>query len=96
MGRSERQHRSASARGGGGGTLGKAMALHMAAVLPTHSAHLICLDDQYDESIYKAKRIPVVGGSSPVPRGHGLGCKYTLTHGDTATVGSKALGAAVD
>ena len=32
--------------GGGGGTLGKAMALHMAAVLPTHSAHLICLDDQ--------------------------------------------------
>ena len=45
--------------GGGGGTLGKAMALHMAAVLPTHSAHLICLDDQYDESIYKAKRIPV-------------------------------------
>ena len=32
--------------GGGGGTLGKAMALHMAAVMPTHSAHLICLDDQ--------------------------------------------------
>ena len=61
--------------GGGGGTLGKAMALHMAAVLPTHSAHLICLDDQYDESIYKARRIPVIGGSSPVPHGPGLGCK---------------------
>lgn len=63
--------------GGGGGTLGKAMALHIAAVLPTHSAHLICLDDQYDESIYKAQRIPVVSGSSPVPRGPGLGCERT-------------------
>jgi len=60
--------------GGGGGTLGKAMALHMASVLPTHTAHLICLDDQYDEDIYSANRIPVIGGSSPVPRGPGLGC----------------------
>jgi hypothetical protein len=61
--------------GGGGGTLGKAMSLHMASVLPTHNAHLICLDDQYDEDIYATNRIPVVGGSSPVPRGPGLGCK---------------------
>jgi hypothetical protein len=67
--------------GGGGGTLGKAMSLHMASVLPTHSAHLICLDDQYDEDIYAANRIPVVGGSSPVPRGPGLGCKLALPLG---------------
>eukprot|EP01043_Picozoa_sp_COSAG02_P072072 COSAG02_NODE_13432_length_1396_cov_1.024672_2_plen_113_part_00 len=64
--------------GGGGGTLGKAMSLHMASVLPTHSVHLICLDDQYDEDIYAANRIPVVGGSSPVPRGPGLGCKLAF------------------
>ena len=32
--------------GGGGATLGMAMSLHRASVLPTHSAHLICLDDQ--------------------------------------------------
>ena len=31
---------------GGGGMLGKAMGLHMAAVMPTHSAHMICLEDQ--------------------------------------------------
>ena len=28
----------------------------MAAVMPTHSAHLIALDDQYDEDIYCANR----------------------------------------
>lgn len=54
------------------GTLGKALAMHMAAVLPTHSAHSINLDDQYEEDI-TAARIPVVDGSSPVPGGIGLG-----------------------
>ena len=54
------------------GTLGKAMALHMAAVLPTHTAHSINLDDQYEED-YTTERIPVIEGSSPVPEGPGLG-----------------------
>ena len=54
------------------GTLGKAMALHMAAVLPTHTAHSINLDDQYEED-YTTERIPVIEGSSPVPDGPGLG-----------------------
>ena len=44
--------------GGGGGTLGKAMSLHLASVLPTHSAHIIALDDQYDEDIYQANQAP--------------------------------------
>lgn len=55
-----------------GGTLGKAMALHMAAVLPTHTAHSINLDDQYAEDI-TTETIPVIEGSSPVPEGPGLG-----------------------
>ncbi len=54
------------------GTLGKAMAMHMAAVLPTHTAHSINLDDQYEEDVTTA-RLPVVDGSSPVPDGIGLG-----------------------
>ena len=54
------------------GTLGKAMALHMAAVLPSHTAHSINLDDQYEED-YTTERIPVIEGSSPVPEGPGLG-----------------------
>ena len=54
------------------GTLGKAMAMHMAAVLPTHTAHAINTDDQYAEDITTAT-IPVVEGSSPVPEGPGLG-----------------------
>ena len=54
------------------GTLGKAMALHLAAVLPTHTAHSINLDDQYEED-YTTERIPVIEGSSPVPEGPGLG-----------------------
>ena len=54
------------------GTLGKAMALHLAAVLPTHTAHSINLDDQYEED-YTTDRIPVIEGSSPVPEGPGLG-----------------------
>ncbi|MEW6751180.1 MAG: enolase C-terminal domain-like protein [Candidatus Latescibacterota bacterium] len=55
-----------------GGTLGKAMALHMASVLPTHTVHSINLDDQYEEDI-TTQRIPVVDGASPVPTGPGLG-----------------------
>jgi len=55
-----------------GGTLGKAMALHMASVLPTHTAHMINLDDQYEEDI-TTETIPVIEGSSPVPKGPGLG-----------------------
>ena len=54
------------------GTIGKAMALHMAAVLPTHTAHSINLDDQYEED-YTTERIPVIEGASPVPEGPGLG-----------------------
>ena len=55
-----------------GGTLGKAMALHMAAVLPTHTAHSINLDDQYEEDI-TTERIAVTEGCSPVPEAPGLG-----------------------
>ena len=55
-----------------GGTLGKAMAMHMASVLPTHTAHSINLDDQYAED-YTTETIPVVDGASPVPDGPGLG-----------------------
>ena len=55
-----------------GGTLGKAMAMHMASVLPTHTAHSINLDDQYEEDI-TTETIPVNEGSSPVPTGPGLG-----------------------
>ncbi len=54
------------------GTLGKAMAMHMATVLPTHTAHSINLDDQYEEDV-TTQRIPVVDGSSPVPEGIGVG-----------------------
>ena len=55
-----------------GGTLTKAFALHMAAVLPTATGHSIHLDDQYAEDV-TTERIPVVEGSSPVPEGPGLG-----------------------
>jgi L-alanine-DL-glutamate epimerase-like enolase superfamily enzyme len=55
-----------------GGTLGKAMAMHIASVLPTHTAHSINLDDQYEEDI-TTQRICVVDGCSPVPDGPGLG-----------------------
>ena len=55
-----------------GGTLGKAMAMHIASVLPTHTAHSINLDDQYAED-YTTETIPVVDGASPVPNGPGLG-----------------------
>ena len=55
-----------------GGTLAKALALHMAAVLPTATGHSIHLDDQYEDDVTTA-RIPVVAGASPVPDGPGLG-----------------------
>ena len=54
------------------GTLGKAMAMHMASVLPTHTSHSINLEDQYEEDV-TTESIPVVDGSSPVPQGIGLG-----------------------
>ena len=56
----------------GAGTLGKAFALHMAAVLPSASGHSIHLDDQYEED-YTTTRIPVTEGFSPVPSAPGLG-----------------------
>lgn len=55
-----------------GGTLMKAMTLHLAAVLPSASGHSINLDDQYGEDITK-ERIPVVEGFSRVPEAPGLG-----------------------
>jgi len=55
-----------------GGTLTKALAMHMAAVLPTATGHSINLDDQYEEDVTK-ERIPVIEGYSPVPEGPGLG-----------------------
>ena len=48
------------------------MAMHMASVLPTHTAHSINLDDQYAED-YTTTTIPVVDGASSVPNGPGLG-----------------------
>jgi L-alanine-DL-glutamate epimerase-like enolase superfamily enzyme len=55
-----------------GGTLMKAMTLHLMAVLPTASAHSINLDDQYEEDI-TTERIPVSEGLSRVPEAPGLG-----------------------
>ena len=55
-----------------GGTLTKALALHMAAVLPTAMGHSIHLDDQYEDDV-TTSRIPVVCGASTVPDGPGLG-----------------------
>ena len=54
-----------------GGTLTKAMAMHLAAVLPT-AGHSINLDDQYEEDVV-AQRLEIVEGCSPVPEGPGLG-----------------------
>ncbi len=54
-----------------GGTLTKAMAMHMGAVLPM-VMHSTNLDDQYDEDVTVA-RIEVAEGSSPVPSAPGLG-----------------------
>ena len=54
-----------------GGTLSKALALHLGAVIPNVS-HTVNLDDQYSEDI-TGRRIEVADGSSPVPEGPGLG-----------------------
>src|SRR5436190_9278611 len=55
-----------------GGTLTKALALHLAAVIPACTMHTINLDDQYEDDV-TTERIPVVEGSSPVPERPGLG-----------------------
>ena len=55
-----------------GGTLTKALAMHLGAVLPTCTVHSVNLDDQYEDDI-ATERIPVLAGSSPVPEGPGLG-----------------------
>lgn len=55
-----------------GGTLTKALALHLAAVCPTATMHSVNLDDQYEDDV-TTERIPVVEGSSPVPERPGLG-----------------------
>ena len=54
-----------------GGTLCKAMALHLGAIIPNVS-HSINLDDQYEEDV-TGGRIEIAEGSSPVPEGPGLG-----------------------
>jgi L-alanine-DL-glutamate epimerase-like enolase superfamily enzyme len=54
-----------------GGTLTKALALHMAAVVPNIS-HAITLDDQCEEDA-TGGRIEISDGSSPVPEEPGLG-----------------------
>jgi L-alanine-DL-glutamate epimerase-like enolase superfamily enzyme len=54
-----------------GGTLCKAMAMHLGAVIP-YVSHSINLDDQYDEDV-TGGRLPIAEGSSPVPETPGLG-----------------------
>ena len=54
-----------------GGTLPKAMAMHLGVVLPT-VGHSINLDDQYEEDVVE-NRLEIVEGASPVPEGPGLG-----------------------
>jgi L-alanine-DL-glutamate epimerase-like enolase superfamily enzyme len=54
-----------------GGTLSKAMAMHLGAVVPNVS-HATTLDDQYAEDV-TGIRLEISEGSSPVPEGPGLG-----------------------
>jgi len=54
-----------------GGTLSKALAMHLGAVVPNIS-HSTNLDDQYAEDI-TGGRLEISEGSSPVPSGPGLG-----------------------
>ncbi len=54
-----------------GGTLAKAMALHLGAVIPNVS-HSVNLDDLYAEDV-TGGRIEIEEGSSPVPESPGLG-----------------------
>jgi len=54
-----------------GGTLTKAVAMHMGAVLPTATLASVAIDDQFGEDVTR-ERFPVLAGSSPVPNGPGL------------------------
>lgn len=54
-----------------GGTLSKAMAMHLGAVVPNLS-HSTNLDDQYEEDV-TGGRLEVAEGTTPVPEGPGLG-----------------------
>lgn len=54
-----------------GGTLSKALAMHLGAVLPNVS-HSVNLDDQYAEDV-TGGRLEIDEGSTPVPEGPGLG-----------------------
>jgi len=54
-----------------GGTLCKAMAMHLGAVIPNVS-HSVNLDDQCEEDV-TGGRLEVAEGSTPVPEGPGLG-----------------------
>ena len=54
-----------------GGTLCKAMAMHLAAAIPNVS-HSVNLDDQYDDDV-TGGRLEVCDGSTPVPQSPGLG-----------------------
>ena len=55
-----------------GGTLAKAMAMHVACTMPTATGHSIHLDDQVDEGITRGK-FPVTEGFSRVSEEPGLG-----------------------
>jgi len=50
----------------------RALSLHQAAVLPTASAHIITLDDQFEEDIV-TESFAVTGGFCRVPEAPGLG-----------------------
>ena len=60
-----------------GGTLSKAMAMHLGAVLPNVS-HSTNLDDQCEEDV-TGGRLEIAEGSSPVPQGVGLGVEVDET-----------------
>ena len=55
-----------------GNSLMTALSLHEAAVLPTATAHIMSLSDQYEDD-YTTQRIPVIEGFSQVPEAPGLG-----------------------
>jgi L-alanine-DL-glutamate epimerase-like enolase superfamily enzyme len=55
-----------------GGTLTKALAMHLAAVIPACTMHTVNLDDQYEDDV-TTERIPVAAGTSAVPDAPGLG-----------------------
>ena len=55
-----------------GNALMRALTLHQAAVLPTATAHIVVLDDQYEQD-FVTTQLPVAEGFSFVPEGPGLG-----------------------